>query len=172
MSELVMAKKASPPTPPDIGEVTVFPDIDGNMKVIDENGGVSGFDKIYGSNYKKNYNNQTVTNSSDIPLLYNSMIMLNISAGAVIKISAFAVWNMSVTNKLFNSILYVNGVEIGSLSEKTNDTGSDVRNPRSGFFFYTNPLTQDLTIELKFAPQSAGPTASMYYGAIEGKRVE
>ncbi len=172
MSELVFNKLASPPSTPPVGKVIVFVNVDGNAQLKDENGDTRGFDKIYGSNYKQDYNDQTITNTSAIPLLYSSMTMVDVPAGAMVKIEAFAVWNMSVTNKLFNSILYVNGVEIGRMSEKTNDTGNDVRNPRSGFFFFPNPVTQNLLVELKFAPVSSGPTATMYYGAIEGKRVE
>jgi len=172
MSELTFNKLASPPSPPAVDKVTMYANASGDTKKIDENGIITGFDKIYGSNYSKAYSDQTITNTSITPLLYTSMTMFAVPAGAMVKLEAFAVWNMSVTNKLFNSVLYVNGVPVGSLSEKTNDTGNDVRNPRSGFFFFPNPTTQDLIIEMKFYPESAGTTATMYYGAVEGKRVE
>jgi hypothetical protein len=54
---------------------------------------------------------------------------------------------------------------------ETKDTGADIRNWTTGFF-YVDELTDNTdNIEIQYRPENAQDTATIYYGGLEVWRV-
>ncbi len=127
--------------------------------------------QIFGSCFDIETNQTYVTHNDNDPLyMYVDMDSTSCPAGKY-RIGVTLSWNMSSTNVNFIARLIINGVTIGELSEETHDSGTDVRNWNSAFFYYDH-AGGFLDVEIWAGPETAGYTARLYYGSVEKWRVQ
>ena len=87
------------------------------------------------------------------------------------RIGVTACWNMSNASRNIQMQLEVDGNQIGLLELETKDTGADIRNWTSSFFYFPASAASH-TLTLSYRPENSSDTARMYYAGLEWWRTE
>ena len=125
---------------------------------------------VFGSCFGEASNDTYITHNDNDPL-YEYVLLQSVCDAGKYRIGVTVSWNMSTTVRNFVAELYAGANFIGKLELETKDSGTDVRNWDTSFFYYTHTGGQ-LDIGMYVGPESSGDTARIYYGGIEKWRVQ
>lgn len=153
------------------GDFLIYDDTDSKWKNQKTTG------TIFGCSFNETHDDTFDSNSSSNFETYTSMVVTQCEANKKYRIGTFTVWAMSTTSQDFEADITAQqegGSEqvVGSLRQEAKDAGTDQKISSSGFFYYTPTVSGDITLRLKYRPESGGGTAYMWYGGLEWWRVE
>jgi hypothetical protein len=171
MSKLILNNSAAAPSTPSLGKTTITATDDGKLRVTDDQGVSRIFSpSVYGDDANDASKDTTETNGTTTYATYLTMSHTG-KAGGRYRVGVTVSWNINSLSRNIQLQLVHAGTPIGILEIETKDTGSDIRNWNTGFF-YVDELTDNTDIiELQFRPESGADTATIYYAGLEVWRV-
>jgi len=174
MSKIILNELAVPPSTPAIGKAAVTVTNTDTIRLTNDQGQSFEFgaSTVFGTNFQETSKQTTETNGEDV---YSTYLTLNIPTaviGAKYRIGIAVAWGMNTGSRNIQIQLSHNNTVLGLLEMEATDTGSDIRNWNTCFFYATEDTAGPHTIEVAYRPEDDDDTATIYYAGIEKWRVE
>ena len=174
MGKLTVTEENAKPQTPSPGNRSLYPKADGWYELNDQGTERLVFAlPVFGQNFNEAHNDvQATSTDGNNYQTHTSLTTGSLDAGIKIRIGITMAWNMSTAGRNFEAELTIGGAVANTMAMETKDTGADIRNWVTSFFYMTVPSTGPLVMELNYGPQNNGDTATIFYSGIECWRVE
>lgn len=171
MSKIILKESAVPSTPA-TGKAALTVTSTKALRLTDDQGVSREYaPSVFGQQFAEASKNTTETNGTSTPSVYLALLHEE-TVGAKYRIGATVCWGMSDDKQNIIIELYNNGILLGRLELEAKDTGSDIRNWNTSFFYVVGLVGGTNNLEIRYNPEDDDDTATMYYAGLEVWRVE
>ena len=172
MGKITTSEEGVTPNTPSVGRRTLYPKSDGWYELDDQGVETKLYtSSVFGQDFLEASRSTSETNGDAVFDTYLSVTQTHSTIGAKYRIGVTVAWGMNTGSRNIQVAVVHDGNQLGVLEVEAKDTGAEIRNWNTGFFYVTETTNIAHPIEIQYRPEDSRDTATMYYAGIEIWRV-